>query len=154
MSHEEARSILGLPSGATPEDINAAHKKLVFKHHPDRNPGMDTTPMMAQINAARDVLRKPEGFSNIDMDDIEHNQQVVQDIEDILGKHQETADSYLQDIKMRREWSDYISNNLSVEELTFAENIAKAPEVEAKRKAYRDKAEKAKARRQEKKEKK
>jgi molecular chaperone DnaJ len=31
--------MLGVPSGATQDDICTAHRKLVRKYHPDANPG-------------------------------------------------------------------------------------------------------------------
>lgn len=53
MSTEEALQILGLESGASREDILAAHKRLIQKLHPDRG-GNDY--LAAKINAARDRL--------------------------------------------------------------------------------------------------
>lgn len=44
--------VLGLPPGASEEQIRAAHRELAMVHHPDR--GGDAT-RMAEINAARDA---------------------------------------------------------------------------------------------------
>jgi hypothetical protein len=50
--------VLGLPAGATREQITAAHLELLKLHHPDR--GGDTA-RMAQINAARDEALRQLG---------------------------------------------------------------------------------------------
>jgi hypothetical protein len=53
MSKLEARQILGLMEGATPQQIRAAHKRLIAKNHPDQG---GTEHLASQINRARDVL--------------------------------------------------------------------------------------------------
>ena len=53
LSDEEALEILGLKKGASKEDINKAHKRLVQRLHPDRG-GSDY--LAAKINAAKDHL--------------------------------------------------------------------------------------------------
>jgi hypothetical protein len=53
MSREEAYAVLGLKSGASPEDIKSAHKRLMKEFHPDRG-GSDY--LAAKINMAKDVL--------------------------------------------------------------------------------------------------
>jgi hypothetical protein len=53
MSKSEALEVLGLESGATETDIKQAHKKLMFKMHPDKG----GTPFFAsQLNEAKDTL--------------------------------------------------------------------------------------------------
>ena len=52
----EARSILGVPAGATPEVINTAWRRLMGRAHPDQG---GTEGLAAKLNAARDrLLRK------------------------------------------------------------------------------------------------
>ena len=53
MSQAEALDILGLSETATPDDIRAAHKRLITKLHPDQD---GSTGLAARINAARDIL--------------------------------------------------------------------------------------------------
>lgn len=53
MTAEEALRILGLKPGASPEEIKAAHHRLMLKIHPDQG-GSDA--LAAQVNRAKDVL--------------------------------------------------------------------------------------------------
>jgi hypothetical protein len=53
MTREEAYAVLGLKSGATPDEIKIAHKRLMKDFHPDKG-GSDY--LAAKINAAKDVL--------------------------------------------------------------------------------------------------
>lgn len=55
LSHDEAREILGIGSAAGPNEIRAAHRRLIAQVHPDKG----GTPYLTQrVNAARDVLLK------------------------------------------------------------------------------------------------
>jgi hypothetical protein len=53
MSRSEAYEVLGLKTGASPEEIHAAHRKLMRMAHPDAG-GSDW--LASRINQARDVL--------------------------------------------------------------------------------------------------
>jgi hypothetical protein len=49
------RSILGVSLSALWEEIRAAYRKLMFKYHPDQNPGIDTT-MFRKVQGAYEIL--------------------------------------------------------------------------------------------------
>lgn len=53
MSEAEAYALLGLPAGAPPAAVKAAHRRMMKRHHPDRGGSAD---MAARLNAARDRL--------------------------------------------------------------------------------------------------
>lgn len=66
-------STLGVPKGASEEEIKKAYRKMAMKHHPDRNGGDDT--VFKQIQEAYDTLGdpakrqqydhpQPQGFNN------------------------------------------------------------------------------------------
>jgi hypothetical protein len=55
MSEAEARSILGVPTDASPAAINAAWRRLMGRAHPDQG---GTEGLAARLNAARDRLLK------------------------------------------------------------------------------------------------
>ena len=53
MSREEALAVLGLAEGASPDEIRAAHRRLIQRMHPDVG---GTADLAARINRAKDVL--------------------------------------------------------------------------------------------------
>jgi hypothetical protein len=55
LSIEEAYLVLGLSHGATREDVQAAHRNLMKRFHPDQG---GSTYIAAKVNEAKDVLLK------------------------------------------------------------------------------------------------
>ncbi len=53
MSRDEALRVLGLPAGASADDVKAAHRRLLKDFHPDKG---GTDYLAAKINEAKDVL--------------------------------------------------------------------------------------------------
>ena len=52
--------ILGVPRGASGEDIKKAFRKLAFDFHPDRNKASDAEDRFKEVNEAHEILRDPE----------------------------------------------------------------------------------------------
>jgi hypothetical protein len=48
--------LLGISPGASKEEIKQAYRAMSLKWHPDRNPGIDVTSMMQDINEAYKIL--------------------------------------------------------------------------------------------------
>src|SRR6059058_4856941 len=53
--------VLGVPRGASDEDIKKAYRKLAMQYHPDRNNGAkEAEERFKEITEAYDVLRDPQ----------------------------------------------------------------------------------------------
>lgn len=50
---KDAARVLGIPEDASPDEIAAAHKRLITKVHPDTGGSAD---LASKVNLARDVL--------------------------------------------------------------------------------------------------
>ncbi|GIW55650.1 MAG: hypothetical protein KatS3mg082_2054 [Nitrospiraceae bacterium] len=59
--------VLGVPREASDEDIKKAYRRLVFQHHPDRNPGKaDAEAKIRELNEAYEVIGDPESRRTYD----------------------------------------------------------------------------------------
>ena len=57
MQQRDPYSVLGVPSGASKEEVTKAYRKLAKKYHPDLNPGDEqAAKKMAEVNAAYDSI--------------------------------------------------------------------------------------------------
>ncbi len=65
MEFKDYYGILGVKQNATKEEIKAAYRRLAFKYHPDRNPGV-TENKLKEINEAYQALSDPLKRSQYD----------------------------------------------------------------------------------------
>lgn len=61
-------AILAIHQDATQEEIKEAFKRQAIKWHPDKNPGMDTTRQMQEINEAYLILKDAEARERYDIE--------------------------------------------------------------------------------------
>jgi curved DNA-binding protein len=61
MAYKDYYAILGVPQGATTEDIKKAYRSLALKYHPDRTKGdKKAEEQFKEVNEANEVLSDPE----------------------------------------------------------------------------------------------
>jgi curved DNA-binding protein len=67
MEYHDYYKILGVPRGASPDEIKKVYRKLAMKYHPDRNPGdKKSEDHFKEINEAYQVLSDPQKRSRYD----------------------------------------------------------------------------------------
>lgn len=67
MAGQDYYRILGVPRDASNDEIKKAYRKLVFEHHPDRNPdSKEAEEAIREINAAYEVIGDPDSRKTYD----------------------------------------------------------------------------------------
>ena len=61
-------SILGVDKNASQEEITFAYRRQSLKWHPDKNPKLDTTREMQDINEAYNIIGNPEKRARYDLE--------------------------------------------------------------------------------------
>lgn len=87
MPKKDYYSILGVPRGASDDDIKKAYRKLAMQFHPDRNPGKEkwANDKFKEINEAYGVLGNPDKRKQYDQFG------TTGDASDIFGSHTTSA---------------------------------------------------------------
>lgn len=87
MPKKDYYEILGVPRGASNEDIKKAYRKLAMQFHPDRNPGKEkwANEKFKEINEAFGVLGNPDKRKQYDQFG------TTGDVGDIFGSHATSA---------------------------------------------------------------
>lgn len=60
--------LLGIPLTSSRQDIKYAYRQLSLKWHPDKNPGIDVTEIMQDINEAYKILYDVESRARYDIE--------------------------------------------------------------------------------------
>lgn len=99
-SLSEAAQILGISESADKKEIDQAYRRKALQHHPDKNPGKDTTLLMQKINEAREFFLDYLNNSS-------QPPQIMEPIEDpiedpMYSSWEDVAEEYKQD---RDAWS-------------------------------------------------
>jgi len=74
--------ILGIAPNATQEEIKRAYRSQSMRWHPDRNPGVDTTEKMQDINEAYNILKDAVTRARYDAEYARFNSEPNYDIKD------------------------------------------------------------------------
>jgi hypothetical protein len=104
--------ILEVNENATDDEIKVAFRRLAIKWHPDKNPGIDTTLKMQELNEAYVVLKDREGRERYNHEYQHFKQFVKTTVEEQRGEKTGTEESNVSESQTSPfEFVDYIFND-------------------------------------------
>ena len=102
---EDYYAILGLSKSANQDEIKKAFRNLVFKYHPDRNPGDKAAEeKFKKINEAYSVLSDPNKKAQYDAGGFQGQNSYQQNYRYESWENNESYDPF-------REWANYANSN-------------------------------------------
>ncbi|MBP5548133.1 MAG: DnaJ domain-containing protein [Bacteroidales bacterium] len=115
--------ILGITCFASPAEIKRAYREMSMKWHPDRNPNVDVTSMMQDINEAYAILKNEEKKARYNQEYAKFNREFFGN-DNIRGNTQEEK----QRKETQKDWDyDYeVKDDHLKEDINNAREYAKA----------------------------
>lgn len=107
-------AILKISQYSTRKEVRTAYKKQSMEWHPDRNPGLNTTKMMQEINEANQVLSNPITREKFNQEYYFFKEQIRQ---------QQQSNKEKQKKQENNEWQNRQQREYSGNEKFYEENI-------------------------------
>lgn len=94
MCFKDYYAVLEINYPSDEKEIKAAYRRLSVKWHPDKNPGVDTSNLMIDINEAYYILKNPESKDRYDSEYIRYASFKAANIKQADNEDQSYSDRY------------------------------------------------------------